>query len=190
METELDKIPTNIDGHCKILAFSPTQEQFNQILVGHYRSKICKQNLDLFKITIEMKCPIMVRLNLGRLQFYSSYYNNYEECHVPQISAIHGKDLETNKEMQEHMAFTIESLQMSRNAYELDGCNTFTSKLIMPLSTYTLGVVTGNLFEWLDFCYNKGAPHLIAQYQQTCLKIIKAELPNLDMYLRAIKYDK
>jgi len=163
------------NGYVAFMNSSLSCDELKEVQRSFYRGEYNSKLLRLSTIHLEIKCPIYVRLAFGEHDLSTlTQQTNRLEAFIPSIDMINSGNTTTDAEIQESIQQNTEALLISPKGYRMDGCDTFIANTILPISVYNTTIVTGSLFDWLEFC-DKQAPSNIKPYLETIHKVLSVE---------------
>lgn len=138
---------------------------------------------DLGNLTVAMKCPLFVQLNLSKFNFkvINADTNSIStrattECYLPNAGEVAASESSTSQAIADDIARTADALLINPKAYQADGCDRFISQVLSPVNIYTTIIVQGSYKEWCAFAYNQPKlPAPIKAYTIALQQIITAE---------------
>jgi hypothetical protein len=174
----LNRVPVLDKGYVALLDSSNTTQKLRDIGIECFNTETYPTSLEeLGTLTILIKCPLFLVLNLAKFDFKIIYTKfSAEEAYIPNAAEISASDMQISEEISDDINRTTEALLINPKAYIADGCDRFTSQVLTPINTYTTVIVHGSYLEWISFCSNqKKSPTQIESYQTEILNIIRAE---------------
>ena len=172
----LNKLPCLDKGYVAQLASSCDTHRLNEISMEFFKRDDSKFLREISTLTVVMKCPLFVQLNLSthNLKIISAPVAEVE-AYVPNVGEIGAADVATNKEISDNMKATTDALLINPAAYQKDGADRFISQVLTPVSTYTTIIVHGSYNEWRRFCEQQKLPAAIKPYVKAVTQLINAE---------------
>ena len=178
----LSKIPVldkgfvaRVDSGCSGVKLNELAVEYFKRLDGKFLAP------DLSSLTLLIKCPLFVQLNLStcRIQVTNLPYAApaQPEVYLPNVGEIGAPSLEVSRGIADDIARTSSALLMNPKAYQADGCDRFVAQILTPLNTYTTVLVHGMYNDWCRFISQSGVPASIAAYINAVDQILKAEWP-------------
>lgn len=176
MQKLLNKIPVLDKGHVAIISSSMTSSDLQEIQRNYMVGAGFDSLLSMPKIHMSIKCPLFVQLNLVKfgLSFVVKKTKTLES-YIPSVSDIAAKDLATSEEIRENMEETSMSLLMNPRAYSYEGCDTFISQILCPISMYNDIVISGDLDQWIRFVQQPFLPSSIDVYRKAVEELLVAD---------------
>lgn len=175
----LNKIPCLDKGFVATYDTSCDGRKLNELAVEFYKRIDGKFLADTASLTVMMKCPLFVQLNLSTFNLRVTNLPNVGsdelESYYPNVGEIGSKDLSVNTDISENMKQTSIALLMNHKTYQADGCNRFMAQILTPINTYTTILVHGMYNDWCRFISQSNAPAPIAAYISAVDQILKAE---------------
>jgi hypothetical protein len=172
----LNRIPCLDKGYVAQLDSTCKSEKLNDISRELFQKDDSKFLRELSSLTVVVKCPLFVQLNLSTFNFKIINVPVTEvEAYVPNVGEIGGPDLHANTEIAKLIAHNTAALMINPKAFESDGCDRFVSQMLMPISTYTTVIVQGSYNEWRRFCEQPRLPVAIKAYVRGITQIMNAE---------------
>jgi hypothetical protein len=184
------KIPINsiavLDkGYVALHSSSPSNEQLKQIRYNFLRGQLTDQLLVSSYLTVQIKCPLFVQLNLANhlLHIITNKSRQNVSAYITDIGDIGARDLQTSKEILSNIEQTTEALLLNPRAYQSDGCDLFIAQILAPISVYNECLVSGTLQQWLLFINQPHLPAPINEYRKAIKDIIWAEWSEIEELL-------
>jgi hypothetical protein len=177
----LSKLPALDKGYVALIDSCNTATKLREIDKEFFDSKTPGVLLDLGHMTIVMKCPLFVQLNLSKFSFkvintYGSNTQVHEQCtYTPNPGEIGAREATICNGISADIAKTAAALLINPSAYQADGADHFISHINTPISIYTTILVHGSYDEWCKWCDQKRAPAPIAAYIDLVKQIKSAE---------------
>jgi hypothetical protein len=172
----LNKLPVLDSGYVAYLDSSGNIGKLNDVALEFFKKIDGKFLTDISTLTLVIKCPLFVQLNMSMHDFKIVVTPTTEvEAFRPNVGEIGSPNHETNKLIADDMNRTTEAMLINPRAYQMDGCDRFVSQVMMPVSTYTTLIVHGSYNEWRRFCHQQGMPSLIKSYADMILQIMQME---------------
>ena len=176
----LNKIPCLDKGYVALIDASCDSSKLRDIAREYFNSGDWSNHVDLASLTLVFHCPLFVQLFISAYSLSIKNVPPKDEirAYVPNIGDIGSPNHLTSKDIVHSMEQTTAALLMNPKAYQMDGCETFTSQILMPISTYTTIIVHGSYNEWRRMCAQKNMPTSIRAYVEAVTQIMKAEWKN------------
>jgi hypothetical protein len=174
----LNQLPVLDKGYIALVSSMNDSKRLKEIGLEFFGVETVNQKtIVLGQATMVLKCPIFVHLFLSKFNFTIVVTKNPEEleAYCPSPGEIGCKDHATNKLISDDIERTTAALLINPKAYQADGCDRFTSQLIMPVSTYTTILVSGSHEQWSRFCKQSQLPAPIESYRLATVQIMNAE---------------
>lgn len=173
----LNKIPCLDNGFVAFVDSSNNGKLLTDMALEFFRSSDVSNLQHMATLTVIMKCPLFVQLNLSKFDLDVTVTNHYGEpqAYVPNVGEIGGQDRETNSLISDDIGRTTEALLINPKAYQHDGCDRFVSQILMPISTYTTLIVHGKYSEFRKFVNQANMPAPVMSYAQAVQQIIDME---------------
>jgi hypothetical protein len=172
----LNKIPVLDKGFVAELDCSMPVVKLNDIAVEYFKKLDGKFLADMSSLTLLVKCPLFVQLNLSLFNLkVTSLPSSELEVYLPNAGEVGSTTLQLNNAIAADMQRTSEALLLNSKAYQADGCDRFISQILTPINTYTTIVVYGMYNDWCRFVAQNNAPTCIASYMDAVSQILKAE---------------
>jgi hypothetical protein len=178
----LSKLPVLDKGYVALIDSCNTSKKLRDIDEEYFNSRFPAFLLDLGSMTLAIKCPLFVQLNLCKFNFkvINTETSRSEspsgiEAYEPTAGEIGASDRSVSDLISEDIRKTTAALLMNPIAYRTDGADRFISQIITPLSVYTTLIVQGSYDEWCKFCDQNKAPMPIKAYMDTIKQIKDAE---------------
>ena len=172
----VNKIPCLDKGYVAYLDSSGNSSKLKNIALEFFKKTDSKFLYDLSSLTVVIKCPLFVQLNLS--QFGLKIINTPQsqlEAYCPSVGEIGSPDHATNKHIQDDILKTTEALHINPKAYQADGCDHFVAQVLTPISTYTTLIVHGSYNEWRRFVVQVNAPVSLTAYINAIEQIMNME---------------
>lgn len=172
----LNRLPVLDKGYVALIDSCNTTKKLRDIDAEFFNSKFPPVLLDLGSMTLVMKCPLFVQLNLSKFNFkvinvYDAGDINY---YSPNPGEIGAKEISTSTAISDDLTRTTDALIVNARAYQSDGADRFISQITTPVNIYTSLIVQGSYDEWCKFCDQK-APAPIAAYIDIVKQIKEVE---------------
>lgn len=178
----LNKISVLDKGYVALISAHNGGDQLKDIALDLLKSDINQNLYGLASLTIAIKMPLFVQLNLSKFGFtIVDIPVDTIEAYVPDITDVRGKDRETAESIADDISRTQEALLINPLAYQQDGCDRFVSQVISPISVYNELIVSGTLGNWLKFVRQKNLPRPVQAYCNAVKDIIKNEWKRLEI---------
>jgi hypothetical protein len=172
----INKLPCLDKGYVAYLDSSGNSSKLKDVALEFFKRTDGKFLTDLSTLTVVMKCPLFVQLNLSTVGLkIISVPASEVEAYVPNVGEIGSPNHETNKTIAEDMYRTTEALLINPRAYQHDGCERFVSQVMTPISAYTTLIVHGSYNEWRRFCDQNGMPSSTAAFANAVKQIMSME---------------
>lgn len=172
----LNKIPCLDKGYVALLEVSCNGVKLGDIAREFFKKDDSKFLRDLGSLTLVMKCPLFVQLNLStyKLKIITTAPDEIE-AYVPNVGEIGGSNVNTNREISENIKATTDALLINPAAYQEDGCDRFISQVLTPISVYQTIIVQGSYEDWKRFCEQQRAPTPLKAYIKAVTQIANVE---------------
>lgn len=172
----LNKLPVLDKGYVAFVDSCNNSGKLKELTLEFMRSADGYSIADIASLTLVIKCPLFVQLNLSKFNLKIITALNQElEAYYPNVGEIGGKDRETNQLIADDIERTTEALLINPKSYQADGCDRFVSQVIMPINSYTTLIVQGSYNEWKRFCGQSNPPAPIKSYAETVKQILDME---------------
>jgi hypothetical protein len=175
----LNRIPVLDKGYVALVDSCNTTAKLREIDKEYFNSKFPPVLLDLAYMTIVIKCPLFVQLNLSKFNFkVVTTYGKQEdqiEAYLPNPGEIGAKERDICETVSDDLSRTTSALLINPLAYRADGVDRFMSQILTPINIYTTLIVQGSYDEWCKFCDQNKAPAPIAAYIDAVKQIKNAE---------------
>lgn len=172
----MNKIPCLDKGYVAFISSMNKGDLIKKMALELFKTPDTSSISDMGYLTVAVKCPLFVQLNLSKFNLKIVSVPTEElDAYVPNQSEIGSKDRETNRLISDDMSRTTEALLINPSAYQADGCNRFTSQILMPISTYTTILVYGQYKEFEKFCNQQSVPDAIKSYTVAIKDILRME---------------
>lgn len=179
----LNKLPCLDKGFVALIDSANNSARLKEISMDLMMSSSKDDLTVLSSMTIVAKCPLFVQLFFSKfgLTVLSANFHKEPDAYIPNETEVKASSLEDSKMISDDIMRTTEALLINPKAYQSDGCNPFTSQVIMPVSTYTTIVVHGTYAQWLQLLQYKDTPNQILAYQENIKQIFTAEWKNVQV---------
>ena len=175
----LSKIPVLDKGFVATYDTSCSSVKLNELAVEFYKRLDGKFLCENSSLTVMMKCPLFIQLNLSQFNLRITNLPNIGsdelECYCPNPGEIGSGDFQVCNDISEDMKRTSSALLMNHKAYQADGCDRFMSQILTPINTYTTILIHGMYNDWSRFISQNNAPAPIAAYIVAVGQLLKAE---------------
>lgn len=172
----LNKIPCLDKGYVAYVSSSNNSKKLKELALEFLKSHDTSPLQQIANLTIVIKCPLFVQLNLSKFNLSIVAANTNElDAYIPNAGEVGGPDRQTNEMIADDMNRTTEALLINPKAYQADGCDKFVSQIMTPINTYTTLIVHGQQGEWLKFCSQSNAPSPISSYMSAVKQILDME---------------
>jgi hypothetical protein len=172
----VNKIPCLDKGYVALLSSSNDSQKLSAIQDEYFSAQKTSSLLDLGTMTLVIRCPLFVQLNLSKFQFtVITAKSEALEAYIPNPGEICSGDHETDCLISDDIQRTTDALLINPKAYRNDGCDQFMSQIISPISVYTTLIVHGSYNEWSKYCRQEGLPVTINAYAKAIEQIKIAE---------------
>lgn len=175
----LAKISVLDKGYVALIDSSNTTKKLREIDKEFFGSTMPPALLDIGTMTVVMKCPLFVQLNLSKFTFKvinaaDNRQGSDIEAYAPNAGEVCARERDASEAIADDIARTTAALLINPRAYRADGADRFISQVIIPINVYTTIIVHGSYDEWCKFCDQK-APAPIAAYIEAITLIKTAE---------------
>jgi hypothetical protein len=172
----LAKIPCLDKGYVALISCSCNTDKLNEISMEFFKRDNSQFLRELSTITLIVKCPLFIQLNLSTYGFkIVSAPTTEVEAYCPNVGEVGAPDLETSRNIAANIKMTTDALLINPKAYQDDGCDRFISQVLTPLNTYTTLVVHGSYDDWKRFCNQTKVPTPTKSYLKAITQIMNAE---------------
>jgi hypothetical protein len=173
----LNPIPCLDKGYVAQLDSSCISSKLNDIAMEFFKKDDSKFLRSLSSLTVVIKCPLFVQLNLSTHDFHIITVPVVDEveAYCPNVGEVGSPDLGTNKDIADNIKATTDALLINPKAYQVDGCDRFISQVLTPVSTYTTLIVHGSYNEWRKFCEQPRLPTAIKAYVKAITQLMNTE---------------
>lgn len=149
-------------------------------LADLYRNEVFKTSTPLRSfgsMTLLIKCPLFVQLNLSRFAFKITTADNLKdvEAYIPSGPEVGSPDRQLSNDIADDIERTTKALLINPLAYQKDGADRFTSQITSPINIYTTLLVQGNHDEWVKYTNQQDLPGQIKIYVDNIKQILEAE---------------
>lgn len=172
----LNKLPCLDKGYVAYIDSSCNSEKLKAIGLEFFKKLDGKFLMDLANLTLVIKCPLFVQLNLSTHNLnVVSVPPTEVEAYKPNVGEIGAPVHATAIAIADDIDRTTEALLINPKAYQTDGCERSVSQILTPLSTYTTLVVYGSYNDWKKFCDQGNLPPIMLGYVNAVKQIMGAE---------------
>ena len=172
----LAKIPCLDKGWVAQISNSCNSEKLNDVAMEFFKRDNSHFLRDISTLTLAIKCPLFVQLNLSTHEFKIVSASVGEvETYNPNVGEIGAPDLETSRNISANIKATSDALSINPKAYQEDGCDRFISQVATPINTYTTLIVHGEYNEWKRFCEQPRVPAPMKSYVKAITQIMNME---------------
>lgn len=179
----LNKLNVSDKGFVALLEVSGSGKILQQLQDCYFTSRVNSKLLDIANATLVIKCPLFVQLNMSQFGFSIITTPPKEiEAYIPDLSEISGDSLEDRQEIYNYIKITTEALLLNQKGLSMDGADTTTAQLLMPISTYNELIISGSLKQWIAYISQKDLPSPMNLYQrrvEDCLTLHWKNIENL-----------
>jgi hypothetical protein len=174
----LAKIPVLDKGFVALISSCNTTQVLREIDQEFFFGKYPTVLEELGSMTVVMKCPLFVQLDLSKFNFKIINAESAEvqpDAYIPNASQIGGSDIGTNQTISDDISRTTAALLINPIAYAADGSDHFISQVMTPINVYTTIIVQGSYKEWCAYAYIRKVPGPIKAYTMALQQIIDCE---------------
>lgn len=172
----LNKLPCLDKGYAALISVSNNGALCNQVAMEFFKRDDSHFLREFSSMTIAIKCPLFVQLNLSTFGFQIVTTPVTEvEAYLPNVGEIGAPDLKVNRDIVENITATTDALHLNPKAFQADGCERFMSQILTPLNTYTTLIVHGSYNDWKRFCNQQKVPAPTKSYIKAITNIMNAE---------------
>jgi len=177
----LSRIPVLDKGYAALISSCNTTQTLRDLEQEFFAGKNTQALRELGVMTVVLKCPLFVQLNLSKFSFRiinvgDNSGSNEVDAFTPNVAQVGAKDRGTSSDIADDISRTTAALLINPRAYQSDGANHFISQILTPINVYTTIIVHGSLKEWIAFAYEqKNVPGPIYAYTMALQQIIDAE---------------
>lgn len=172
----LNKIPCLDKGHVALISSSCDSQRLNEVAMEYFKRSDSSFLRELSTMTLVIKCPLFVQLNLSKYGFkIVSAPVTEGETYCPNVGEIGSPDLDTNRNIAANIKMSAEALLLNPQAYQDDGCDRFISQVLTPINLYTTLIVHGSYNDWKKFCNQPKVPAPMKSYIKAVSQIMDAE---------------
>jgi hypothetical protein len=173
----LNKIPTLDKGYVAFISSSCNFDKCNEVAMEFFKRDDSQFLKELSTLTLAIKCPLFLQLNLSTHGFkiISAPPSEEVEAYLPNEGEIGSPDLGTNRDIVSNIKASTEALLINPKAFQYDGCDRFISQILTPLNTYTTLIVHGSYNDWKRFCNQQKVPGPTKSYIKAITQIVNAE---------------
>lgn len=170
-------VPVLDKGYVKQLGKSMDGLTLQGLVMNFNQGVFDPKYMDIPSLVLEIKCPLFVQLFLmdNRIVTVTKLAEGEVEAYIPTINEIGIGDLETRENIRSNLAAVTEALLLNPKAYQMDGCNRFTSQVTSPISIYTTVIAHAPLSAWVRLIEQKRLPPPIEAYRAAIHDMIHAE---------------
>jgi len=173
----LNKIPVLDKGFVALIDSCNTTAKLRDMGQEFFNGNYPVSLEELGYLTVVMKCPLFVQLNLSKFNLKVINANNGSpEGYIPNPGEIGANERSTCEIISDDIARTTDALLINPKAYQADGADRFVSQVLTPMNIYTTLIVHGQYKEWCAFAYQQAfVPVPIKAYTIALQQIIDAE---------------
>lgn len=175
----LNKIPVLDKGYVALISSCNTTQVLRDIDQEFFFGKYPTVLEELGSMTVVMKCPLFVQLNLSKFNFRiinaEAESNPTIEAFLPNAGQIGARERSACDSISDDIARTTDALLINPVAYRQDGCDRFISQLLTPINIFTTIIVQGSYKEWCSWAYVQQVPGPIKAYTMAIQQIVDAE---------------
>ena len=148
---------------------------------SYFRTKTNMKLLKIASATLIIKCPLFVQVNLQQYGLdVIATPSDCIEAYIPDISMVEGETIEDRQRIVQYMQATTEALLLNQKGMTMDGGDSFTSQLLMPITVYSEIIVHGSLSQWVNYLNQKKLPKEIKAYQVQISSTLESEWKNIE----------
>lgn len=171
----LAKLPCLDKGYVALIDTCNNSTKIKEIM-GEYRQAQMPLIEQVCSMTLLFKCPLFVQLHLSSYGFTIVNLNvDGLEAYCPNEGEIMSSTAENNRLIAEDISRTTDALLINPSAYATDGCDSFVSQVICPVSTYTTILVHGSLSEWKKYSSQIRVPGPMQHYVHASAQLLRSE---------------
>jgi hypothetical protein len=161
----LSKIPVLDKGYVALIDSCNTTAKLRDMGQEFFGGEYPTSLEELGSMTVVMKCPLFVQLNLSKFNFkVINADSGSPEGYIPNPGEIGASERISCEAISDDIARTT------------DGADRFVSQVLTPVNIYTTLIVQGTYKEWCAFAYNQAkVPTPIKAYTIALQQIIDAE---------------
>jgi hypothetical protein len=174
----LNKIPVLDKGFVALIDSCNTTQKLRDIDQEFFFGKYPTVLEDLGSLTVVMKCPLFVQLDLSKFAFKIINTENADvesEAYIPSAAQLGGSDVVTAQPISNDISRTTAALLINPRAYQADGADAFVSQVLTPINIYTTLIIQGSYKEWCSYAYTRKVPGPIKAYTMALQQIIDTE---------------
>jgi hypothetical protein len=173
----LSKIPVLDKGYVALIDSCNTTAKLREMGQEFFGGEYPTSLEELGSMTVVMKCPLFVQLNLSKFNFkVINADSGSPEGYIPNPGEIGASERISCEAISDDIARTTDALLINPKAYQADGADRFVSQVLTPVNIYTTLIVQGTYREWCAFAYNQAkVPTPIKAYTIALQQIIDAE---------------
>jgi hypothetical protein len=176
----LNQIPCLDKGYVALIDSCNTHVKLRDIDAEFFGSRFPGVLMDLGNMTLVMKCPLFVQLNLSKFNLKVITTDGTKDdaalsTYVPNAGEIGAKERDVCEAIADDLGRTAAALLINPRAYQTDGAGAYISQINIPISVYTTIIVQGSYDEWCKFCDQVKAPAPIAAYIDAVKQIKNVE---------------
>ena len=173
----LNKIPALDKGYVALIDVCMGQSMMDAVRDEFFGAQEHRDAHRLSYMTLAIKCPLFLNVYFSTygLDMLRTIPDKAIECYLPDVGDIAAPNAYDGQSIAEDIKRTSDILMVNQKAYKADGCDHFTSQVLMPISTYTTMLVGGKYKEWERFCAQANLPKQIEAYRRAVEQIITNE---------------
>lgn len=173
----LNKIPVLDKGYVALIDSCNTTQKLRDIGQEFYGGEYPTALEDIGYMTLVIKCPLFVQLNLSKfnLKVIDANTGTTTEAYKPNAGEIKSRERVDSEAIADDISRTTDALLINPKAYQADGCDRFISQVITPINVFTTIIVSGSYSEWCKFSYQERLPSPINAYATIVQQVITTE---------------
>lgn len=174
----LNKIPVLDKGYVALIDSCNTTTKLRDMGQEFFGGEYPTSLEELGSMTVVMKCPLFVQLNLTKYNFKVINATNTinTEAYIPNPGEIGASERSVNEAISDNISKTTDALIINPKAFQSDGANRFISQVLTPVNVYTTLIIQGSYKEWCSWAFQQSfVPKPIEAYTLALQQIITAE---------------
>lgn len=174
----LNKLPVLDKGYVALIDSCNTTQKLRDIDQEFFFGTYPTVLEELGSLTLVMKCPLFVQLDLSKFAFKIINTENANvdpEAYIPSPIQLGRMDREIAQAISDDIARTTAALIINPRSYQADGVDPFVAQVLSPINLYTTLIVQGTYKEWCAYAYVRKVPGPIKAYTMAVQQIIDSE---------------
>lgn len=178
----MNKKPCLNAGWIEVVSVQNDGKALQKLQNEHFNAQIVKDLYTLGSMTVAIRCPLFVQLNLSKFGFkIITSYEKTLEAYIPNETEIGAATLEDCQTAQGYIQATTEALLLNTQTLPMDGVDKFVAQVMTPVSTYTTLIVHGSLESWMNYINQRKLPSQLETYRSQIHEELKVHWYNIDI---------